>query len=241
MVKLLAQALPMLKSMGCTVIVLLATLTQRAKQELLKASGLTDATLPDRASNSQALHVDLAGKLSVQPLDTCDCTAHPAVQVHKHLTPLDVGAPGYQSAIGEALQAAVAGEKVLWIGNTVRAAQAVYAYAKAAGVPVSLGLIHSRFTATDRRRREKQWLDFFANEKGGCLLIGTQVLEQSIDLDSDRMFSELAPIELLIQRVGRLWRKAKAARHGLGPLHVLLPAGREPDGWRPRERGVVWR
>ena len=61
MLQLLAQALPTLKELGCTVIILSATLTQRAKTELFSASGLTDQTLPERASNSQAMHVDWAG------------------------------------------------------------------------------------------------------------------------------------------------------------------------------------
>ena len=237
MLQLLAQALPTLKELGCTVIILSATLTQRAKTELLSASGLTDQPLPERASNSQALHVDWAGSVSVQPLDTSDCTAHPEVNVHKHRTALDVGTAGYQTVIDQALQCAREGEKVLWICNTVRAAQGVYAYAQATGAQVPLGLIHSRFTAIDRRQREKQWLEFFANEAGGCLLIGTQVLEQSIDLDSDRLFTELAPIDLVIQRAGRLWRKFQAARAGqAAPLHVLMPVSQEADdfggGWK---------
>ena len=237
MLQLLAQALPTLKELGCTVIILSATLTQRAKTELLSASGLTDRPLPERASNSQALHVDWAGSVSVQPLDTSDCTAHPEVNVHKHRTALDVGTTGYQTVIDQALQCARKGEKVLWICNTVRAAQGVYAYAQATGPQVPLGLIHSRFTATDRRRREKQWLEFFANEAGGCLLIGTQVLEQSIDLDSDRLFTELAPIDLIIQRAGRLWRKFRSSRAGqVAPLHVLLPVSQDGDdfggGWK---------
>jgi CRISPR-associated helicase Cas3/CRISPR-associated endonuclease Cas3-HD len=239
MLQLLAQAMPVLKEMGCTLIVLSATLTQRAKQDLFEASGLTNETLPDRTSNSQSMHVDLEGRLSVQTLDTGDCTAYPAVQVHKHLTPLDVGASGYRRAIDEAIIHALAGEKVLWIVNTVRAAQAVYAHARAARVNVPVGLIHSRFTATDRRQHEKKWLEFFAKEKGGCLLVGTQVLEQSIDLDSDRLFTELAPIDLIIQRAGRLWRKTKAGRLGPAPLHVLLPVSQESadfgGGWRVYE------
>jgi CRISPR-associated helicase Cas3 len=237
MLQLLAQALPVLKELGCTVIILSATLTQRAKSELLSASGLTDLTLPERVSNSQAMHVNWAGSLSVQPLDTSDCTAHPEVQVHKHRMALDVRTAAYQRVIDEAVKHARGGEKVLWVCNTVRAAQEVYVYAKVAGAQVPLGLIHSRFTATDRRQREKQWLEFFANEAGGCLLIGTQVLEQSIDLDSDRLFSELAPIDLVIQRAGRLWRKFQSARAGqAAPLHILMPVSQEAadfgGGWK---------
>ena len=42
--------------------------------------------------------------------------------------------------------------------------------------------------------------------KSGRILIGTQILEQSIDIDADFIISRIAPADMLLQRIGRLWR-----------------------------------
>ncbi|MCK7429287.1 CRISPR-associated helicase Cas3' [Enterobacter chengduensis] len=71
-------------------------------------------------------------------------------------------------------------------------------------------LFHSRFAFHDRQRIENQTLDFFGKhsgpERAGKVIIATQVIEQSLDIDVDLMISDLAPVDLLIQRAGRLQR-----------------------------------
>jgi len=61
--------------------------------------------------------------------------------------------------------------------------------------------------------------------------VATQVVEQSLDLDFDEMFTEVAPIDLILQRAGRLHRHARASRPtGVEPvLHVFLPGAGRPD------------
>ena len=58
-----------------------------------------------------------------------------------------------------------------------------------------------------------------------AILVATQVVEQSLDVDFDVMLSQLAPVDLLLQRSGRLWRHHRIERGGaMKPvLHVLLP------------------
>lgn len=88
-------------------------------------------------------------------------------------------------------------------------------------------LLHSRFIATERIAREKELLDLIG--KGGDrpekkIIIGTQVIEQSLDIDFDVLISDLAPMDLLIQRVGRLHRHKNTLRpeeHKNPVLHVL--------------------
>ncbi|OAI20660.1 CRISPR-associated helicase/endonuclease Cas3 [Methylomonas lenta] len=75
-------------------------------------------------------------------------------------------------------------------------------------------LFHSRFIFADRQKKEQTVLQCFAPEslerrKQGRLLIATQVVEQSLDLDFDWLITQLCPVDLLFQRMGRLHRHAK--------------------------------
>lgn len=70
-------------------------------------------------------------------------------------------------------------------------------------------LFHSRFIAPDRITKEKKLRDTLGS--GGArphklVVVGTQVLEQSLDIDFDVMVSDIAPMDLLLQRMGRLHR-----------------------------------
>jgi CRISPR-associated endonuclease/helicase Cas3 len=79
-----------------------------------------------------------------------------------------------------------------------------------------LGLFHARFVLEDRQRIEKAVFGRFgpggAARPGKAVLVATQVVEQSLDLDFDLMVSELAPVDLLLQRSGRLHRHQRDAR-----------------------------
>ena len=90
-----------------------------------------------------------------------------------------------------------------------------------ADIPV--GLIHSRLFAAERSKRENHWLALLGKKaklRAGCILIGTQVLEQSLDVDFDLLFSDLAPVDLLLQRLGRLWRHQRENRAVAAPRSV---------------------
>lgn len=70
-------------------------------------------------------------------------------------------------------------------------------------------LLHSSFIATERIRKEKELLQRIGKgveRPHKKVIIGTQVIEQSLDIDFDVMISDLAPMDLLIQRIGRLHR-----------------------------------
>jgi CRISPR-associated endonuclease/helicase Cas3 len=98
-----------------------------------------------------------------------------------------------------------AGKKVLLVVNTVN--EAIRLYEAYEHVPNRL-CYHSKFIVKDRFEKEKLILD---NEKNrpneGFLLVATQVVEVSLDIDYDVLFTENAPIDALVQRAGRVNRK----------------------------------
>ena len=71
----------------------------------------------------------------------------------------------------------------------------------------SIILHHSEFTFNDRREKEKRILS--EKEKCPFILVATQIIEISLDISCDRMYTELAPVDALGQRGGRLHRKGK--------------------------------
>ncbi|WP_328516355.1 CRISPR-associated helicase Cas3' [Ralstonia pseudosolanacearum] len=123
-----------------------------------------------------------------------------------------------QAVVERVVNEARAGRCVCWIRNTVDDARHAFTMLQAYLPETSLALFHSRFAMGDRLAIEAAALDRFgkastAAQRHGQVLIATQVVEQSLDLDFDVMISDLAPIDLLIQRAGRLQRHA---RHGDG-------------------------
>lgn len=105
------------------------------------------------------------------------------------------------------------GKSVVWIRNTV--ADAIDAYHQ---LRPTYGehctLFHSRFALSDRQRIQRSVLDDLgkssdASRRRGRLVIATQVLSQSLDLDADEMVCDLAPIDEVLQRQGRLRRHVR--------------------------------
>jgi len=137
-----------------------------------------------------------------------------------------------EAAVALLGDAAAQGAACVWVRNAVDEAISAVETLRAAGVPADL--LHARFALADRKRHEKAALAKFGKERTarpGRVLVATQVVESSLDLDFDVMVSDLAPMAALIQRAGRLWRHMDR-RPGMtrplpGPvLHVLAP---DPD------------
>lgn len=117
------------------------------------------------------------------------------------------------AAAKEAARVAGEGGAVLWICNTVGAAQSQYHRFKSMGFPV--GLLHSRFPFWQRESLETEWMERLGKKgttRCGSILVSTQIVEQSVDIDADLMITELAPSDMLLQRIGRLWRHERSKR-----------------------------
>lgn len=100
-----------------------------------------------------------------------------------------------------------AGSKVLVVCNTIKVAQDVYQ--KLSPSAKHRVLLHGGFNGQDRNNHEGKLKSFedLKKEDGGILLVGTQAIEVSLDIDYDSIFTEPAPLDALIQRFGRVNRK----------------------------------
>ena len=192
---------------GGSVILLSATLPQRMKQSLLAAfaRGL-QAPAPRAVSTAYPLATSwptpLSGVLTEDAIDTRpDVQRRVAVRCSSDINEV-------QAAIRHAL---AAGHCVCWVRNTVSDAVAAFDTFQAELPHGHAMLFHARFTLHDRLAMEEQVLASFGSQstpaqRAGQLLVATQVVEQSLDVDFDLLVTDLAPIDRVIQRAGRLRR-----------------------------------
>lgn len=115
------------------------------------------------------------------------------------------------------------GKSVLACTNTVRRAQELYRALVHQLGPGAVRLLHSRFTGRDRLSKEQEIMLRLRAGAGHedsppLAVVATQVIEVSLDLDFDVLYSDPAPLEALIQRFGRVNRRGTK---GVVPVHVF--------------------
>lgn len=187
------------------VILLSATLQDRQKQRYLKCYNAEVASLCQAYPLITQVKSD--GKMVELPVD--------GVYMHSHMLFRTVGIDADVEKTSDlALQRAKSGGCICVMMNTVKQAQAVYRELRSRGES-SVMLFHARFTAKRRSEIEKECIRLFG--KGGqrperMILVCTQVVEQSLDVDFDAMITQLAPMDLLLQRAGRVHRHTGNAR-----------------------------
>lgn len=209
----LARLLCFHAALGGSAVVLSATLPLIKRAALLGAfaDGLeTEAPVP--RSQAYPLVSVLGGAGLVETPATADAAPlglRPGLARTVAVRRLD----GPDDAIAALVAASRNGACAVWVRNTVDDVLAAATMLREAGIePI---LFHARFAMGDRLAIQGRVLGYFdkhstpaarAPEGRGRVLVATQVVEQSLDLDFDVMVSDLAPIDLLIQRAGRLWR-----------------------------------
>lgn len=194
---LILELVKRLREWNCTVIILSATLTHELRNSLL---GIEN----DRQARGYPL-LSIRGKANQVFYHEFDQKKSKKVKI-SHASSID---QAYKAALDHAEK----GECVLWIENTVGDAQEVFRSLVSREMEsLEFGLIHSRFQEITRRRNENEWVEKYGKNatkekrSGGKILVGTQVLEQSVDIDADFLVTRLCPTDMLLQRVGRLWR-----------------------------------
>jgi len=143
------------------------------------------------------------------------------------------------------------GYSVLLVANTVATAQDLYAAlapaarqaAAEADRDTAAMLLHSRFRARDRAAIERRLLARHGERRPGQparrggLVVATQTVEVSLRLDFDRGATELAPIEAVAQRAGRVNR---LGRHPDGPVTYRVHRGGSPHPYQPEALNAAW-
>ncbi len=118
--------------------------------------------------------------------------------------------------------------------NTVRRAQQLARELNHIFPQHSVILIHSRLLMADRSEREAELLRFLGKQstpeqRSGMIVVGTQILEQSLDIDFDFLITQLCPMDLLLQRLGRLHRHTRQRPEGLEEAVCVVLDQDAPD------------
>lgn len=126
--------------------------------------------------------------------------------------------------------------KVLVVFNQVQRAQDFYKTLNGNTVKM---LIHSRFRRKDRKVLENDLSNISDNNTEGCIVVSTQVVEVSLDINFDIMITECAPLDALVQRFGRINRKRTPKTIGkYKSVYVLEPPKTKKDA-RPYELSIL--
>ena len=97
-------------------------------------------------------------------------------------------------------------KKALVICNTVNSAQKLYIKLLELDSNTEIHLLHSRYTKKHRQILEDDVIEFSKSNRTG-ICISTQIVEASLDIDFDVLYTYLSSIDSLIQRMGRVYRK----------------------------------
>ncbi len=199
---LIDKLITTLEGLGCTVIILSATLSGKRCGQIIDCTNgdSDDADLP---------YPVIAGRSEGYPLAPVSVT--PPVP-----RAVNVEFSSVENAARDAVVLARKGGAVIWICNTIDAAQRQYQqFIDMTHKEFPVGLLHARFPFWRREELEHTWMERFGKDgatRCGSILVSTQIVEQSVDLDADLMVTELAPTDMLLQRLGRLWRHERGVR-----------------------------
>ncbi|NUP98644.1 MAG: CRISPR-associated helicase Cas3' [Armatimonadetes bacterium] len=204
---LLERLLEWLKVLGCSVIILSATLPAARRSALLEAWGAGAVAV---GANYPRVTLVAGETVTEHEVKLCG-------QPKLRLAPLAPRGAWHQTARDHLAAQLIEGGCAAWLCNTVDRAQE--AYLRLRDDPrfgdAAILLLHARYPTTWRQEREKQVKRLFGkpnpdgtspDRPARAVVVATQVLEQSLDLDFDLMITDLAPMDLLLQRAGRVHR-----------------------------------
>lgn len=237
---LLINLLRWLLALGSSVILLSATLSPSTRRKL---AAVVNTALPELEQEYPRLSIFRPGATEVEQKHfEIESARRQAINLKKLRPELT----GIKAALDEYLPHDGLGMTLV---NTVQRAQDLFQLFPA-GEPLQhngsrvgkrlpdgteIYLFHARFPSDQRQKREDKVLSVFGRKgirQGRKILIATQVAEQSLDLDFDLIITDLAPVDLILQRAGRLWRHARESRALSEPLLIVAGLdGNEPSNF----------
>lgn len=224
MTTIIEMLLKWLRALGSSVIILSATLPQARRLALARAYGV-DVEHNAEAQTYPSLWVFGEG-----------ASHHAAPRAQQPARNLSLGflhigdeRTDIAAKARWLLDSVAHGGCACWMTNTVKRGQdifeAVDRLAEAENLTIDRMLFHAQYPLSERERREQELRDKYGPQglrpKRG-IVIGTQVLEQSLDLDFDVMVTDLAPMDLLLQRAGRLHRHERTRPVGHESPHLWV-------------------
>lgn len=217
---------------GGSTIILSATLPCQTRQALLHAFG--------NKNMCQKNGYPLVTVANASTLAEHDVASRQGLARNVQISRLD----NAEQALAKVVEVAARGAAIGWVRNTVDDAIAAHQALRAKGIDATL--FHARFAMGDRLATEAQVQARFGKSsipaQRAHVLVGTQVMEQSLDLDFDLLISDLAPVDLLLQRVGRLWRHEREGRVEPVPRFFVLapePVEQPAPDWLKDFRGTA--
>ena len=215
-----------LRALDSSVVLLSATLPNAKRASLLRAFGAEHIPKKEYPQITRVLASD------PNPVaETFRAREQPIINLRAVPIKIEPLAQG-------ALEQARSGGCVACIVNTVQRAQELYQALVGNLDGVDVHLFHARYPLEERLYRERLVKVKFGKKSAlgrrrprKAILVATQVVEQSLDLDFDVMFTDLAPMDLVLQRSGRLYRHARRAQERHAHTEpVLWVAGLEVEG-----------
>ncbi|MGB5082484.1 MAG: CRISPR-associated helicase/endonuclease Cas3, partial [Burkholderiales bacterium] len=198
---LLGEILRRQKAAGGSAVLLSATLPEGVRSKLFEAWQAEETDTPPYP----ALWHATSG--AARPLSVSEDQRPRKREVEVECRKLPGAFPD-DVVLASVVAAAEAGARVAVVLNLVDDAQRL-ARALRTKTTLPIDLFHARYRFVDRQEKERAATDLYgrhALRDGGRILIATQVVEQSLDLDFDWMVTQICPVDLLFQRLGRLHR-----------------------------------
>jgi len=243
---ILERLLQWLAEIDCTVILLSATLPATRRKALVKSYS---GKYPDkqkaypRITMATPRHFS-ASRKNIPP----DCVGIPmGAQREVHLSFIQNNFSLLAANLDRRLNN---GGCAVVICNTVNRAIEFYRFLSKGLANIECSLFHARTLKKWRREKEEEVLRKFGkglrqfdgtyknpDRPHRAILVATQVIEQSLDLDFDLMVSEIAPIDLLLQRSGRLHRHSRTRPQDLGEPVFMVVSDAETNGPPPESFG----
>jgi len=181
------------------------------------------ATMPRCLADILAEHCDIPAK---NRFSASRDTMQDSLRHHVHILQENLLSA---SVLQQAAEDAAAGKAVLIVATTVARAQFAATQLQQ-DQRFSTSLLHGRFNGRDRNKKEEELLQKLGvganTRKQGAILVATQVVEVSLNVDFDVLYSDPAPLEALLQRFGRV-NRGRPAGSPLCPVHVCTVI---PDG-----------